>query len=264
MTLIEVLVAIGVIGVVLAITVPSLRGSRNGAMSLECLQVERGIGQSAAIIGGQNGGHWPNLFDDAMDETYAEFTAGTTTYLVSYYYQTRMWPGALVGPCWSEGDPADGWTCPQVLSRGYGVRYPPEDVRKAPIVGMVLSYYYSPALISDPRLWDPSNPNALHHADDFRRQVGMHDVVYPSMKASHAEAADFHGPAILSADDPEAQSLNTLFCDGHAERVRVADCTSPIPTQHMFDNADPDVDVVPYVGTVWGSRGMDISGGRHH
>jgi prepilin-type processing-associated H-X9-DG protein len=89
--------------------------------------------------------------------------------------------------------------------------------------------------------------------------VGVHEVLMPSRKGCLAERGDFHGAKVWWADEPDARALNTLFCDGHAQRVQVADTTPTIPTRYFFDG-EADNDTVPFLSTPNGYLGDDLAG----
>lgn len=254
------MVVIVVISVLLALALPALRGARNAGESITCLSRLHGLGQGAALVAESNGGYWLNSFWRDLHAGSVWYSAGAMSFqLLGYYNQVRAWPGAMIGVFWEEGDPAEVWTCPAVAKHGYGLASGPGQLRTQPFDGATMSYYYSAALISDPKLWDPAHPERLDNPDAYRRRVGVHDVRSPARKAALAEYADYHGRRILIADEPGVESLNTLFCDGHAARVRIADTTPPLATRRMFDY-DPDDDRVPFLGTPFGSEGDDLAG----
>jgi prepilin-type processing-associated H-X9-DG protein len=220
----------------------------------------RSLAQGVELDAGQNGGNYPNLFEVDLRAPAASFECGATAYIVmGYLEQVSLWFGGLIGTYWEEGDGAAPWTCPAVLRNGYGIGGGGVDMLKInPGAGAEASYYYSGALVTDWRLWDPDNPDALNDIDSYRQLVGVHLVRSPSRKVILAERADFHGRRILPADDPHAESQNAVFCDGHAARVRRSLVTVPISTNGLFD-ADPALDSVPFLGTPYGYRGDDMA-----
>ncbi|MDQ7013288.1 MAG: type II secretion system protein [Planctomycetota bacterium] len=256
-TLIEMLVSIAIVTVLMSLAIPSLRAARLGAESSVCLSQLRGLGQGLAMEAGQNGGIWMNLFDSDMDASTFSFVAGQVEYETPYFGQVRLWPGGLIGTLWEEGDPAEVWTCPAVLRKGYGLSSGSEQLERQPADGGIASYFYSPGLFSDWKLWDPEEPGRLDDPDRFRRRVGVHEVRFPSRKASMAEVADFHGRRILLASNPGISALSVLLCDGHVQRVRATDAAVTLPTRFMFD-VDPEPEVVPFLGTPYGVHGDDF------
>lgn len=258
-TLVELLVAICVVAILIALVVPSLRGGRLTAESTTCLTRLRGLGQGHALVADRARGGWLNLFYGSLDAYSVNFAAGNVEYSTTYFTQGRMWPGGFIGVLWEEGDPAEVWTCPAVSKHGYGLGSGPGQLRSQPVDGGMASYFYSLALISSPGLWDPDDPAARKDPDRFRRYVGVHEVSFPARKASMAEFADFHGRSVRLASDPTVEMLNALFCDGHAARTRIAGVTPAIPVGGMF-TIDPAPVRVPFFSTPYGFKGDDLAG----
>ena len=259
-TLVEVLVTISIIAVLIALAIPPLRTARLQAQSSECLSRLKGLGEGMVIIEGRNGGSWPNLFRRDMRGEIQMFTTGTTQWGVYYFGQVALWQGSFVGVLWDEGDPAEVWTCPAVMRTGWGLRGGREQLHEQQASGGIASYFYSPGLISEPAMWDPTDPTVREDRPGARRLVGVHEVRFPSRKASMAEVADFHGRSVRMAIEEDVDALNALFADGHAERSRAADATPGLPTRHMFWFDWGEVVRAPFLGTPWGAHGDDLAG----
>ena len=77
-TLVELLVAIGIIAVLVGILLPTLRGAREQARSVQCLSQLRQCGQMIYIYATQNRGMLPPCKNDGI-----EAIAGGTTFIQS-------------------------------------------------------------------------------------------------------------------------------------------------------------------------------------
>lgn len=261
LTLVEMLLSVAVLALLLALAAPSLRASRLSAESAVCLSRLSGAGAMFAANATDNRGAWPNLFRDDLLAPFAEFNSGQITMRTNYWGQVRTWAGALIGTMWEEDTAATNWACPAVLRTGWGASGGRDQFLTQPIDGAIVSYFYSACLISDPALWDPADRTAWDRLESYRRLVGVHQVRHPARKVSLAENDDFHGNRVTGAEDPSTDALNSLFCDGHVERVRLYRATPPVPTAKLFDG-DEDLEWVPFLGTPGGYLGSDLSGSR--
>lgn len=249
-TLIELMVSIAIISVLITLSLGAMSGARRGAREVECRVILRSVGMGHEAQAVTNGGYWMNSFSDTMNETFRHFNTSDGAWGTSYWAQVRTWSDGLIGTYWEDGDPASIWTCPEVLHRR------DQGFNDNPRFGAFSSYYYSAALISSPGLWDPDDRSAMKYYNDYRRRVAVHEVAYPSQKAALAEIADFHAKTIRPATDPDVEHLNTLFCDGHVERVRIVDAVPGLEITNMF-YFDGISYAPPFVGTPDGYLGVD-------
>lgn len=256
-SLIELLVAIGVVAVLMALSLPAFRGTRENGRSLQCQAILAGLGAGASVWARDHRGVWPNLFESQMDEAFLSFDAGRVTYETSYWAQVRVWMGPLIGIAWEEGDPASVWTCPAVMRDHFGLGGGAEQLLHQPADGALASFYYSAALLSRWMLWEGTPPHEVPDIEEFRRRVFIHDVRHPSQKVVLAEVMSFHGKGVYFAWEDAGAPLNALAADGHVEAVGKQRIASPVPTRAMFDSSG-ELRSVPFVGTPRGSEGIDL------
>ncbi|MBM4107239.1 MAG: prepilin-type N-terminal cleavage/methylation domain-containing protein [Phycisphaerae bacterium] len=261
-TLVELLVCISVIAVLIALTLPALGDARRSAQSTSCLSTLSGLLKGASLFAGDYKGNCPNVFlrkEMVFGENLANFSTATTTTGLAYLGQFSAWQGALIGYIWEEGDPMAAWACPTV-ARAMG------DLTQAhnPAAAGMFSYLYSTALITDARLWDPAAPERRLRSEDreFRRFVGMSDVLHPTRKAMFAEVADHHGREPRLLTDAACARANAAFVDGHAERLLLAGVEPSL--EYSFNLAwhspmRPTTTAVPFNAPAWGCRGVDVN-----
>lgn len=262
-TLIEVVVSIGVLSILLAITLPAMSGARDSAQSTQCLATLRSLVQGSHLVAGTNGGWWPAAAPNADDGgVWIEHPGATTATSAAWFDQVRLWTAGLIGGVWEQGESADVFGCPGVIaaaerehaSKGYEMSLgamSPQSIGDA-------SYRYSAAMLSDPNLWDPSN-DAVRAGDILRyaRRVGMHEVDHTAQKVVFAERADFHG-GLREIDDPRVERLNVAFADGHADRAEMRDAAEALrlsitgPAYWRPEGAEP------FSAPAWGAKGIDF------
>lgn len=266
-TLIEVLVAISVIAILLAIAIPTLRGARDSAESIVCDTTMRSIGQGMMLLGNDNGGYWMNLFEEDLRAPSVDWTDGSDKgYTIGYFDQTRFWPGGLIGTYYLPGDPAEAWTCPQVMRHGHFLGEGREQLRIHPADGAIVSYAYSASLTTSADLWsgdDAAVAARWPDRDRFRRRVPIDAVAFPSQKGALIERADFHdagrgGGTIYPADYHTCRRLGVLFCDGSVRRLERRSMNLGVPMSLIFDGG-PEIDPVPVLTTRDGYLGLDVN-----
>jgi prepilin-type N-terminal cleavage/methylation domain-containing protein len=265
-TLIEILVAISVIAILISIAIPALRGARDSAESTVCDTTMRSLGQGMMLLAADNGGYWMNLFESDLHAPMATWNdGGEKQYEIPYDAQAQYWPGGLIGSYFSHGDPAEVWTCPQVVRHGHSLSEWSDHLRKHPADGALASYAYSQSLVTSADLWagdDAAIAARWPDRDRYRRRVPIAAVAFPSQKGALLERAAFHDArrgdnTIYGADHEKCRRLGVLFCDGSVRRVERRDMNLGVPMSQLFDS-DPEVDPVPVVTTRDGYLGVDV------
>lgn len=262
-TIVEVLVVISVISLLLALALPALLRARASASSTKCLTVLRSVSQASVISADkQRAGVWNNVFVQCPEmvtgQGTATLSAGSTSFGINYLMQVKFWQGPLIGVLWDQGSSGDVWSCPEVFKAGRngdgGNGY-----NTTPIAGAAASYYYSAALFTDPKLWDPANPRARRTPEQYGRGVGMHEVAQPSAKVAFAETADHHGNKSPCYSE-NVQFLNAAFADGHCKRVLPRNAKPALMYTFEFERllAWPNGIAVPFSSAAWGAQGSDF------
>ena len=213
--------SIVVIGILLAIALPTLVGARRAAGEVECLGRLGGLLKAFHAKAEATGSRWPNIApvgDASHVYTYSDGPGHSSVTGGAYFDQTLLWT-ALIGGTVSDdggsGPSVEPYSCPAVVS----------DLREAgttsPRHAGAASFMYSAALVSDPSLWRDSAEGEAARASEAERRrawVLTSAVAHPSRKVALAEIADHHGSG-RALDDPGADAVNAAFADGHAERV---------------------------------------------
>jgi len=274
-TLIELLVAISIIGVLLGITLPALRGARRAAENHQCQVILKGIGE--------------------MNQEYLNEHKGV--------FQTFDFPPAngvpieqwlLVSPAWEYSRSPDGggfwilpsdhvdlwaWylqnyaaddepvnypirglkmvTCPYVLNEelAQGPIYYPNATRFAGA-----SYLESPALFTRVSAWLDGSDQPIEINAEYA-PVRASDVAHPANKSFLVERRSFHSARINPIEHAGTGKFNILAVDGHVERRAAADA---LPGRRIkavkaggTDCGWNNGDAVPFLTTKNGALGRD-------
>ena len=214
-SLIELLVVIGVLGILISIIVPALRGARGVAGQTVCLSNLRGTGVTFGEYQAVNGGQFPFPPDDFRYAPPADIQTGTT--ISNRWDITLHWP-TVVAPLapWREFFPS--WVCPGA-QRGEGGAWEadPDGIGGA----NTPSYFYSHTFIARPQLWSGSSGADASTLEP----VWESDVVSPSAKVMLWDSEMAH----LSATTPaQRDSRPLLFADSHAAVHRVSEAFEPV------------------------------------
>lgn len=155
-------------------------------------------------------------------------------------------------------------------------RHEPIDILAAPIVMRTStptpnpqimarrSYHYSPAFFTRAELWNPAHADRRERPDDFRKDVGVHEVSYNDRKVVMFEPADHHGDGsrLGNPQAPSSMRVNVSFADGHVERVSPNDAEPALPVQwpEWYQSAAkyPLPTPLPFASAPWGYRGRDF------
>ncbi len=222
----EILVVIGVVGVLIAISAPALRSARDSSRELVCVSNLRGIGQTIEHYARANSRRHPfappsAAGADPLDlPMYPASPEGDGSILVSMepWAVSLQWPLLMhsVAP-WREHFAS--WVCPGAV-RGAGG--PWESVETAPGVnGPITSYLYSTSFIAAPALWSGNAP-----ADtSLLRPTLVSEVAHPSNKVVFWDGEMAH---LSVRDQARRDQRPMLFADGHAATMRLSESSEPV------------------------------------
>lgn len=275
-SLVELLVTISVVAVLVGLLFPALRGAIMLARSAICRSNLRQLGLMHAIWSESHHGAWLNLYADNMEAEHQSYAAdGVSFYFPDYGQQCDIWLLGLLdhtqtpdGYVLDSTNDYEAYSCPVVYRDEIGLPEGGLGRPERPHFFPLSSYYYTPTLVTTPDLWDPRRApiDADEIRNDQRQLVRTSDVRFPSAKVSMAERADYHTSFITAADEPETKTLNALFADGHAGRVRLEGIASPVSTIGFgFDGLFGMVGTaamprrVPFRSTPDGYLGRDVS-----
>jgi len=207
-TLVEILVVIGVIGILIGIAAPAIRGARARAFVAVDLSNLRGIGQSVEMYAGANRDRYPfHPRDEWMftspDETYPSMLIGDPWALL------YAWPVTMhrVAP-WDEFYAS--WISPFDDDREEGDR--PWEVEEG---SFWPSYRYSNSFIARPVVWSGVEASALDK-----------ELVFAPTKTS--EVANPSGKALMFNLFQKGPSRGVLGADGAAAMRVDADARAPV------------------------------------
>ena len=280
-TLIEVLVSVAVLAILLAISVPAVRGAKQQAERAACFASLRSAMQLHTTASAGNGGYWATLLrpgEQPHHKLRSGFTVATGCYAESITQNAHYWQYALGNAVTGGMESAfnDGVACPVMVQYfDAGLMGPGSltgDWRTSyPGQAAVFSYRYSLALSTKAELWDPDEPVNRTDPDAFRKRVGFHEVKHPSAKVAMYEPGDWHGPDGANAAPSgttgarEGCCANVAFCDGHVERVAIRDALKPVKAPWWDSQAGSDGRYEAIGGrgeyfssASWGYRGRDF------
>jgi prepilin-type N-terminal cleavage/methylation domain-containing protein len=206
-TLIEVLVTIGVIGVLIAILIPVLAGGRSTAQRTASLANLRTIGQLV------------HAYTEQYDETYPWATGGINgcgikMQFLPVWQMERLWPVAM-----HEVMPPKELR-PLTLSPGARREGPQQACGHPP------SYTYSQSFLARPDTW--SGRSAAD--ESLLRGVTIGMVTHPSSKALMWEWELPYKSEEPRKDGPDlAEPTPMLFVDGHARARTPSKATEAVP-----------------------------------
>jgi len=215
-SLIEILIAIGIIGVLIAIAAPALRSARASSRQVVSLSRLRDIHGLFGLHLDANENQYPVGEQDVPVLVGIRGT-GAKVYrdkALAHWSSSQHWPGLLnqVAPL------NEHW--PSYLSPGVD----PEQVART---GFAPSFTYSNSFVADGRLWTPDFNPADH---SVLRPVRAAEVRHPSQKVLLWDGA----LAYVHEPKPRFKGLPgdptpMVFPDGHASVRLPADAVDPIP-----------------------------------
>lgn len=222
-TLVETLLVIGVIGILIGLLAPALRGARSSAGATASLANLAGIGRSLEVYAGANRmrAPFPPRAEDASSlgngpmfgpvfHTPERSPDAARNFFAPVFRMDRIWPTVMHDAAPWEAHYAT-W-----LSPGLHVPDGEEPIwERAPSV----SYRYSNSFVASPRVWS-GQPGATW--DDVGPQL-MSSVAHPSVKVVMYDAdRSYMGRAATPTD---ARPL--LFVDGSASLRLDRDARAP-------------------------------------
>jgi prepilin-type N-terminal cleavage/methylation domain-containing protein len=241
-TLVEVLVAIGIIGILIALLAPALRGVRDAGRETVCLANLGTCHKDMTAFVESNGGAFPH---QPGGEWIDISGAGDGSRRISggYWSVSAYWPSAVrsVAP-WPEHFAA--WVCPgSRRSPGEPWRTLP-DARGGSGYGAP-SYLLSDAYRADPRVW----MEGTEPSDSLLRPVRAHEVASPAAKVLFYDADMAHLDPFAPESEKDARPIG--FGDGHARILKRSESAEPFP------NVMADGRAIRLHDTPGGVRGRD-------
>jgi prepilin-type N-terminal cleavage/methylation domain-containing protein len=182
LTLLELIVAVGVVALLLAISLPVLGAVRLTARETECLSQIRQTGLLMNSYATDHRGRLPQVGEPRLTRSFSN-----EGYWMNYFDQQMFWPIALRGYAAAPNDPRE-LTCPYteipVIEREeeFDSQFPEGAV--LPVV-----YWYSSALFTRAALWRETAP--VVDASQLL-PVNISEVAHPSAKAAFYELAGRH------------------------------------------------------------------------
>jgi prepilin-type N-terminal cleavage/methylation domain-containing protein/prepilin-type processing-associated H-X9-DG protein len=242
-TLVEILVAIGVIAVLLGILIPTLASVRAAARATECASNLRGIGVMYEMYAADHDRRWPVYpFTPGPDGVVSEMyriapgwgTYPDPAYSGTYafpYTQVVLWahplqPYASDEPLDAPFNAVRAVTCPAVYNL-FADRAKQGFVVVGSLAGA--SYYHPFAFFTRPEAWT-QGPGVPVHINAFHGAPRLSDVRFPSNRASLIEAASYHAGRVTPLERAHAETFNALAADGHVSRRAPRDARPAVPT----------------------------------
>lgn len=222
LSLVEILVSIGVIGVLLSIAAPALRGARRAAGEVASLSNLRQIGPVVESYAQTNNLEYPMMRPGVR---YQNNLDGLSSWFMVMgepsWSSAHLWALVVrqVAP-WHEH--AHAWISP-------GTSF--EDATTHNTVRP--SYWYSNSFVAAPRLWTPEGAaDAPSRPSAYYGPVRTHTVRYPGSKAMFYDfdmAYDRRFRRISNLGSLPDSPMPVLFADGHAATHHPRDATPPFP-----------------------------------
>lgn len=220
-TLIELMVSIGIIGVLISIILPTLSGARLAASRVQAMANARTTGQTFEQYANQFGAYpclkpgeaGPGVENPPMGGDVVAvrwWPEGVVVGVGPHWLQSGLWP-ALVAPIAPWPEHYSTW-----LSPGRDTELPglPFEDPNAPSPEQLISYRYSNSFLGKPSLWREGAEPGAHQLGASRQS----DVSFPSNKAIlwDGEVAYVRqAPRVVGGHF--AIPTAVLFVDGHVD-----------------------------------------------
>ena len=238
-TLVELLVVIGIIAVLIAILLPSLSTARRQARTVQCLSNIRQVGNGFFMYAQQFKGYWPAAVhipgahipidvDRRWYDLVAEFVTSEKMNSINDLEKVRQ--NSVLWGCteWTRGEvyeeagdryrpgygmnyylsfPEDPSAAGLAYINGPIGRYPRNVTRasqRALLVDSITHIVQTPVVFNSGCNWFPFDP-----------------IVASDPKLFYVDASRHIRPGVTKMETYNRPSINTLFCDGHAETLSV-------------------------------------------
>ncbi|TVQ32118.1 MAG: prepilin-type N-terminal cleavage/methylation domain-containing protein [Phycisphaeraceae bacterium] len=219
-TLIELMVSIGIIGVIISIALPSLMRARSAAGQAASLANVRDIAATIELYCQANTGRYPAVrhgvqYSLSLDGSGARWSS---TDEAAARWQTRHRWWFLVRTIAPADENWQVWTSPgaEAPSRSH---FQPH-------------YYFSNSFVAAPVLWSERFNPDLH----VLRDVRQHEVRAPSQKAIIWDAVmAYLYRTQTPREGPAAQPMPVAFADGHGEVRRYSEAAPAYPNPLSAD-----------------------------
>lgn len=254
-TLIELMVVLTVIAVLLSLSLASLTRSRSVAQSSVCMSSLRGLGQLSEVGTGLRRGRFPNgLTQGSTRADFAFHDLVISVFSPQGQATEYVVPFGLAGVIGPRDDPRP-LSCPTVIRSKSIERASSEPRGDEP----GLSYIYSVAFYTDPKLWAADTPSLRLTPEAYARDVRSDEIVFPDAKVMLSESRDYHGERtrLGSEQATSAQFVNAVFADGHAVRAAPRLARPALGLRWEWFPGDTQLRSVPFNAAVDGCRGRD-------
>jgi prepilin-type N-terminal cleavage/methylation domain-containing protein len=236
-TIIELLVSIGVIGILLAILIPTLASTRARARETKCLSNLRGLGAAMELYTQRFNGKFPFAIGGQKIDTSPDHDGTRFQQIQKNFDIAINWPGLMheVAP-WREW--YSTWVCPGARRKTGEPWSPPDD---DPLGPSGPSYWMSDSFLARPETWSVGTAPR----EQLVRAVSVSDVLFPSAKVLMIDDERAH---LTPKDDRDM--FPVLFADAHAKIRRLSEASKP-GVNVLTGSSTPLYD------TLDGSRGRD-------
>jgi prepilin-type N-terminal cleavage/methylation domain-containing protein len=236
-TIIELLVCIGVVAILVAITLPYLASSRSRARETKCLSNLRGLGSAMELYTQRFNGKYPFAIGGQKLDLSPDHDETSVMQIASNFDVSLNWPGLMheVAP-WREW--YSTWVCPGARRKsGEPWVSSPED----PLGPNGPSCFVSDTFLARPEAWSVGTAPS----EQLVRAVSASDVLFPSAKVFM-----FDGERAHLAPNDDRDMFPVLFADAHAKIRRLSEASKP--GVNVLTGSS-----VPLRDTLDGARGRD-------
>lgn len=264
-TVVELLVTVGVIGLLLAITVPALSGSRTATESVECLHTLRQIGVAYGAYDADYDMTMPTLFDRAQTGPINIPSWGGNGFTINPADQVWFWAYPLrtyvddAPQRASSRQASRAFSTPLVdrttdLSWSADAEGEGNDYELTAYYA-AYSYLHCPTLFTAPRAWMSAQSPSLNARSEPIKAAAIRA---PSDKTNLITVRTFYAAnAPIQHADPNDHA-NWLACDGHAESLMIGTLHRGLPFMGGFVETHVELGApYPGIGTRAGIEGRD-------